>query len=166
MQCPFCKEQNQDKVIDSRATEGGRVIRRRRQCLMCRKRYTTYERVEEPVRMAVVKKDGAREPFDRNKLFTSIQRACWKRPIGAAAIGKVVDEIEEEVFRRFDREVPSRYIGAAAALRLRKLDMVAYLRFASIYEEFHEVGDFIAEAQDLIERTQRDAPGQQDLFHE
>lgn len=166
MQCPYCKEQSQDKVIDSRATEGGKVIRRRRQCLNCNKRFTTYERVEESIRLAVIKKDGTRAPYDRSKILAGLQRSCWKRPIAAEAIQRLVDEVEDEVFRSFDREVPSRFIGAAVATRLRKLDKVAYLRFASIYHEFQEVGDFIQEAQDIIDQGRRDAPGQQELFNE
>lgn len=166
MQCPFCKEQNEDKVIDSRATEGGAVIRRRRQCLKCNKRFTTYERVEELVRLSVIKKDGTRAPFDRSKIAASIQRASYKRPTPADVLQRVVDEVEEEIFRTFDREVQSRLIGALVAARLRKVDKVAYLRFASIYQEFQEVGDFIAEAQAVIDQGRREAPGQQELFNE
>lgn len=166
MQCPFCKEPNQDKVIDSRATEGGKVIRRRRHCLKCSKRFTTYERVEEFVRLAVIKKDGRRTPYDRSKVMGGLQRACWKREIPADALVKLVDEVEDEIFRAFDREVPSRVIGAMVATRLRRLDKVAYLRFASIEKEFQEVGDFIEEAQAVIDQSRREAPGQQELFHE
>lgn len=166
MQCPYCKEQNEDKVIDSRATEGGKVIRRRRQCLKCNKRFTTYERVEEPIRMVVIKKDGTRDAYDRNKLLGGVQRACWKRPIPSEGVQRLVDEVEDEVFRRFDREVPSRFIGERVAVRLRKLDKVAYLRFSSMYREFQEVGDFIQEAQDILEHGRTEAPGQQELFHE
>jgi len=166
MQCPYCKEQNQDKVIDSRATEAGAVIRRRRQCLKCNKRFTTYERVEELVRLSVIKKDGTRAPFDRAKIAAGIQRAAYKRPIPADVLQRVADEVEEEIFRTFDREVQSRLIGALVAARLRKVDKVAYLRFASIYQEFQEVGDFIAEAQAVIDQSRREAPGQQELFNE
>ncbi|MFO0974251.1 MAG: transcriptional regulator NrdR [Phycisphaerae bacterium] len=164
MQCPYCKEQNEDKVVDSRATDGGRVIRRRRQCTRCNKRFTTYERVEELIRLAVVKKDGSRAPFDRAKILASLQGACYKRPIAIEALQRVVDEVEDEIFKAFDREVPSRFIGARVAARLRQLDKVAYLRFASVYNEFQEVGDFIQEAQDILDRARRDAPGQQELF--
>jgi len=166
MQCPFCKEQNADKVIDSRATEGGKVIRRRRHCLKCNKRFTTYERVEELVRLAVIKKDGTRSPYDRAKIAAGLQRACWKRPIPADALQRLVDDVEDEVFRTFDREVDSRMIGALVAARLRKLDKVAYLRFASIYQEFQEVGDFIQEAQAVMDASRHEAPGQQELFNE
>lgn len=165
MQCPYCKEQNVDKVIDSRATEGGRVIRRRRQCLTCNKRFTTYERVEELNRLAVVKKDGSRAPFERGKILTSLQRACYKRQIPIVELQRVADEVEEEIFRAFDREVPSRFIGGRVAARLRDIDRVAYLRFASVYNEFQDVNDFIQEAQDLLDRARRDSPGQQELFN-
>lgn len=166
MQCPFCKEQRRDKVIDSRATEGGTVIRRRRECPACKRRYTTYERVEETNKLHVVKKDGSRVPYTREKLLGGLQRACWKRPIGAETLQAIVDEVEEEVFRKFDREVPSRHLGNALALRLRKIDHIAYLRFASLYHEFQVVDDFIQEAKDILDRDKTDLAGQQELFNE
>ncbi len=164
MQCPFCKEQK-DKVIDSRATEGGAVIRRRRQCGACRRRYTTYERIEESPRMSVIKKDGTRVPYDRNKLAGGLQRACWKRPISADQVQAIVNDVEDQVFRQFDREVGSGRIGMLVAAALRQVDKVAYLRFASMYHEFQIVDEFIEEARDIIERERQDAPGQQDLFN-
>ena len=166
MQCPFCKEQRTDKVVDSRATEGGAVIRRRRLCLACNKRFTTYERIEETNRLLVIKKDGSRAPFEHEKLLGGLQRACWKRPIGIEALEGLVNEVEEEVFRNFDREVPSFYLGNAIALRLRKLDKIAYLRFASLQQEFQLVDDFIQEAKDILDRDKQEVDGQQDLFHE
>jgi transcriptional repressor NrdR len=165
MQCPFCKEQRTDKVIDSRATEGGKVIRRRRLCLTCKRRFTTYERIEETTRLLVIKKDGSRVPFEHQKLLGGLERACWKRPIGMEVIEALVNDVEEEVFRKFDREVPSSYLGNAIAARLRKLDKVAYLRFASLYHEFQVVDEFIEEAKDIIDQEKREVPGQQDLFH-
>lgn len=165
MQCPFCKEQRTDKVIDSRATEGGKVIRRRRVCEACGKRFTTYERVEDSARLLVIKKDGSRAPFEHEKLLGGVQRACWKRPISVDQLQTLVDEVEEEVFRKFDREVPSSYLGRAVAVRLYKIDKVAYLRFASMYHEFQVVDDFIREAQDILARDQRDIIGQQELFN-
>ena len=164
MQCPFCKEQK-DKVIDSRATEGGVVIRRRRQCGACRRRYTTYERIEESSRLSVIKKDGTRVPYDRNKIAGGLQRACWKRPISADQIQAIVNDVEDQVFRQFDREVGSGRIGMLVAAALRRVDKVAYLRFASMYHEFQIVDEFIEEARDIIERERQDAPGQQDLFN-
>ncbi len=165
MQCPYCKEQ-EDKVIDSRATEGGAVIRRRRQCLGCNRRFTTYERIEATSRLLVIKKDGSRVPYEREKLLSGLQRACWKLPLGMEKLEALVDEVEEEVFRKFEREVPSSYLGNAVSSRLRKLDKVAYLRFASLYLNFKLVGDFIQEAQDILEKDLRDVPGQQDLFQD
>ncbi len=166
MQCPFCKEQRSDKVIDSRAAEGGTVIRRRRVCEACGKRFTTYERIEETSKLMVIKKDGRRVPYEREKLFGGIQRACWKRAISAETLNALVDAVEEDIFKNFDREVPSRHIGDAVAARLRKIDNVAYLRFASLYHEFEQVGDFIEEAKDILDRDKEDVPGQQELFHE
>ena len=166
MQCPFCKEQRSDKVIDSRAAEGGTVIRRRRVCEACGKRFTTYERIEETSKLMVIKKDGRRMPYEREKLFGGIQRACWKRAISAETLNALVDAVEEDIFKHFDREVPSRRIGDAVATRLRKIDNVAYLRFASLYHEFEQVGDFIEEAKDILDRDKDDVPGQQELFNE
>ena len=166
MQCPYCKEHRRDKVIDSRATEGGTVIRRRRECPACQRRYTTYERVEETNRLLVIKKDGSRVPYEREKLLGGIQRACWKRPIGADTLQSIVNEVEEEIFRDFEREVPSHVLGNAVAGRLRKIDKIAYLRFASLYHEFQVVDDFIQEAKDILDRDKTDVAGQQDLFHE
>ncbi|MCG8408125.1 MAG: transcriptional regulator NrdR [Phycisphaerales bacterium] len=165
MRCPYCKEQK-DKVIDSRATEGGAVIRRRRQCLACNRRYTTYERIETTSKLLVVKKDGNRDPYAREKLLGGVQRACWKRPLGMEILEDLVDEVEEEVFKKFDREVPSSYLGQAVSVRLRRLDKVAYLRYASLYHEFQLVDDFIQEAQDILERDQQEITGQQDLFQQ
>ena len=166
MQCPFCKEHTRDKVIDSRATEGGTVIRRRRECPECKRRYTTYERVEETNKLLVVKKDGSRVPYEREKMLAGLQRACWKRPVGFDVLQSLVNDVESEVFRDFDREVPSQHLGQAVAARLRKVDPVAYLRFASLYHEFQVVNDFIDEAKDILDRDKTDVEGQQDLFNE
>ena len=166
MQCPFCKEQRNDKVIDSRATEGGTVIRRRRECLACKRRYTTYERIEETNRLLVVKKDGSRVPYEREKILSGIRRACWKRPVPVESIEQIVDEVEEEVFRDFDREVPSSHLGNAVADRLRRVDKIAYLRFASLYHEFQVVDDFIQEAKNILDRDKTDVDGQQELFND
>ncbi|MBI5764423.1 MAG: transcriptional repressor NrdR [Planctomycetes bacterium] len=166
MLCPYCKQQQRDQVIDSRLTEGGTVIRRRRECPACKRRYTTYERIEETARLQVIKKDGSRVPYEREKLLGGVQRACWKRPISAAALQELIVEVEDEVFKRFDREVPSVYLGNAVAARLRRIDKIAYLRFASLYHEFQVVDDFIQEAQDILDRDKTDVDGQQDLFNE
>lgn len=165
MRCPYCKDQK-DKVIDSRATEGGTVIRRRRQCLVCTKRYTTYERVETTNKLLVIKKDGRRDPYLREKLVAGVQRACWKLSITMDQIESLVDGVEEEAFRKFDREIPSEYLGMAVTMRLRKLDKVAYLRYASLYQEFKVVGDFIDAARDILQSDRRDVAGQQALFED
>ncbi|MBX3475654.1 MAG: transcriptional regulator NrdR [Planctomycetes bacterium] len=141
MRCPFCKVDN-DRVVDSRSSSEGAVVRRRRECLACGKRFTTYERIEEtPLR--VIKKDGSRAPFDREKIRHGIQRACEKRPVSASQIEQVVQDIEDEVTKRFDREVPTRVIGELIMEKLKAVDSVAYVRFASVYREFKDTADFI-----------------------
>ncbi len=162
MLCPFC-EFDDDKVIDSRASEGGRVIRRRRQCLKCQKRYTTYERVEETVRLTVIKRDGSRVPFDREKILKGLRSACGKRPIAEEAKIKVVDQVEEEVHKQFDREVESRVIGEMVATRLKDLDEIAYVRFASEYFQFRNVGEIMQQLEELSLRV-KDVKGQQRAF--
>jgi len=165
MRCPFCSADD-DKVIDSRSTDGGRCIRRRRQCGACRRRYTTYERAEERIRLSVIKRDGTRVPFDRNRIRDSIGQAAYKRPVTEARIEQAVDEVEEWLAAKYEREVSSQVIGERVANVLRKVDQVAYVRFASVYRQFEDVGDFIEEAQDVIERESQDIPGQQNLFDE
>jgi transcriptional repressor NrdR len=163
MRCPFCKEDD-DKVIDSRATEGGRCIRRRRRCLRCSRRFTTYERIEEAVKLSVIKRDGSRVPYNRDSMLQGITRAAYKRPISSERIEQVVDEVEEYLVTNFEKEVSSQTIGERIAEVLRRVDKVAYVRFASVYRQFEDVGDFIDEAQDVIERSATDIPGQQNLF--
>ncbi len=165
MRCPFCNADD-DKVIDSRATDGSRGIRRRRECLSCKRRYTTYERPEERVRLSVIKRDGTRSPYDRRKVFESIRQAAFKRRITAERLEQAVDEVEEFITATFDKEVPSHAIGEKVAEVLRRVDKVAYVRFASVYRDFEDVGDFIDEAQDVIERSAEDIPGQQNLFEQ
>lgn len=144
MKCPFCK-QDDDKVIDSRSSGGGFSIRRRRQCLSCDRRYTTYEKIEEtPLR--VIKKDGSRVPYDREKMLTGLRKACEKRPISTDDLLALVDEVEGDVFDKFDREVASSYIGERIMERLQQLDKVAFVRFASVYREFQDISDFIKES--------------------
>jgi len=142
MQCPACGHDD-DKVVDSRSSEGGRVIRRRRECLACGRRYTTYERVEETLRLMVIKKDGSRVPYNREKLILGLQRACYKRPVADSQIRQIVEATEEEIFRRFEKEVPARFIGDTVSGYLRNVDQVAYIRFASVYRNFQDVGEFI-----------------------
>ncbi len=163
MRCPFCKEDD-DKVIDSRATEGAQCIRRRRRCLRCGRRFTTYEHIEESIKLAVIKRDGSRVPYNRRKMLEGIRRAAYKRPIPAERLEQVVDEVEEYLVSTFEKEVSSQTIGERIAAVLRRVDKVAYVRFASVYRQFEDVGDFIEEAQDVIQRSADDIPGQQDLF--
>ena len=149
MRCPFCRE-DRDKVIDSRSASDGAVIRRRRECLACERRYTTYERVEEtPLR--VVKKDGTRVPFDRQKVLTGLMKACEKRPIPTGTLEQVVDDIEREVNDSSVGEVPSRDIGELVMKKLRQLDQVAYVRFASVYREFQDIEEFFKELRPLLD---------------
>jgi transcriptional repressor NrdR len=143
VQCPYCDFQD-TRVIDSRLSEGKDAIRRRRECLSCAKRFTTYER-REPLRLVVIKRDGAREPFDRAKLHAGLTKACAKRPVPEEEIEYIVDEIEAELRERRRHEVTSRRLGDMALVRLRRLDMVAYLRFASVYRQYTDVDQFRSE---------------------
>ena len=163
MQCPYCKKDN-DKVIDSRATDAGKVIRRRRECLECAKRFTTYEHVEANTKLNVIKKDGNRVPFDREKVLKGLQQACYKRPVTAEAMLKIVDSVEEEVFAKHDREVESIEIGKAVAHRLKRVDPIAYVRYASVYKRFKDIGDLLDEVQDVIKTGKPDSPNQGTLF--
>lgn len=167
MRCPFCDaDKDHLKVIDSRSGEGGRAIRRRRRCLNCKKRFTTYERIEENVRLTVIKKDGTRVPFDRQKILTGLERACYKRPIKLEQIQRVADEVEEEVHRSYDKEVPSQVIGELVTERLRRLDQVAYVRFASVYRRFKTLDDLVQEAQAVLDAKRFEDPSQGRLFIE
>ena len=143
MQCPYCDFQD-TRVIDSRLSEGKDAIRRRRECLSCEKRFTTYER-REPLKLVVIKRSGTREPFERTKLRDGLLKACAKRPVPEEEIEYVVDEIEAELRERRRHEVTSRRLGDMALVRLRKLDMVSYLRFASVYRQYTDVDQFRSE---------------------
>ena len=161
MRCPFCKEE-QDKVIDSRSSDGGRIIRRRRQCLACNKRFTTYEKTSESFRMYVIKKDNSRVPYDREKIIAGLQKACYKRSVSAEQVRQIADKVEEDVFRNFDKEVTSSFIGESVIKHLRDVDKVAYIRFASVYRDFKDAGDLIDEITQAI--SQPDVAGQPKLF--
>ncbi len=152
MRCPFCGER-EDKVIDSRVSREGDVIRRRRECVACERRFTTYERVEE-VLPQVVKKDGRREPFDRLKIMSGLKRACEKRPIATEALERVADGIEARLQEEGRKEVPSREIGEAVMEALRELDAVAYVRFASVYRDFRGVDEFTQALRDFLGRKE------------
>lgn len=148
MLCPFCKK-SETKVVDSRDSEEF-VIRRRRQCMKCKRRFTTHERVEEPLQ--VIKKDGTRMPFDREKIRSGLEKACFKRPISAEQMDRIISDIEADIYENFEREVPSREIGEKVIEALRQLDQVAYVRFASVYREFQDVNDFVEELQPMLQQ--------------
>lgn len=162
MICPFC-EKDHDKVIDSRASEAGRVIRRRRECLACGKRFTTYERVEHSSRLMVVKRDGSRVPFDGDKVLAGILNACGKRPVAEVVKRRIVEEIEEELSREFEREVDSSVIGERVMARLREIDAVAYIRFASEHLQMATIEELKQELEELTARP-RGVRDQQALF--
>lgn len=161
MRCPKCGSL-EDKVIDSRLSKDGESIRRRRECLICEARYTTYEEIER-LELRTIKRDGRHEPFDRHKLTGSIVKACEKRPIGMDVIERTVEEIIQELESEQKREVPTRMIGAKVMEKLHPLDPIAYVRYASIYRQFQEIGDFIEEIQSF-ERRATNSPAQPELF--
>ncbi|NQU47402.1 MAG: transcriptional regulator NrdR [Planctomycetes bacterium] len=149
MRCPFCKADN-GRVIDSRSSSDGFSIRRRRECLDCSRRFTTYERMEEtPLR--VVKKDGSRVPFDRNQILKGLLKACEKRPVSLEQLEEITSSIERGLTEMFDREVGSKYIGQLVMDALKQLDQVAYVRFASVYREFKDVEQFIEELKPFLQ---------------
>ena len=168
MRCPFCNaDKDQLKVIDSRSCDGGTAIRRRRECTRCAKRFTTYEKIERPIRLMVVKKDGRRVPWDKQKILAGLERACFKRPVAEGDIIRIADEVEEEVFNAHDREVPTVAIGQLVIDKLRRLDQVAYVRFASVYRQFKTLEELVDEARAVIDaRRYEDPPGQGRLFVE
>ena len=163
MRCPYCKE-DRDKVIDSRASDGGRVIRRRRECLDCSRRFTTYEKIGESFKLNVVKKDNSRVPYDREKMIAGIQKACYKLPISFEQVQQVADKVEEDVFQKFDKEVSSPFIGESVMRHLRGVDNVAYIRFASVYRSFKDAGELIEEVSEVIKSS--GIEGQPKLFDE
>jgi transcriptional repressor NrdR len=148
MKCPFCRVDN-DRVIDSRSSQDGLAIRRRRGCLGCGRRFTTYERPEETT-IRVVKKDGSRVPFDRDKIRRGLERACWKRSINSRQIERATVAIENDVYRSFDTEVESSQLGELVLEHLRDLDEVAFVRFASVYRQFNDVHDFFEELRPML----------------
>ena len=148
MRCPFCDNQ-ETKVIDSRPTEDGHAIRRRRECERCSRRFTTYEKVEEVILM-VVKKDGSREAFDRRKIMNGIIKACEKRPVTVATMENMVDLIERGLNNMMEKEIESSFIGELIMDQLKDVDQVAYVRFASVYRQFTDVNTFVAEIEKLL----------------
>ena len=155
VRCPFCRH-DETKVIDSRNSQDF-SIRRRRECLGCEKRFTTYERMEEsPVR--VIKKDGTRVPFDRNRIRSGVEKACYKRPISPEQIDQLTGKVESLIYEDGEREVPTRRIGEFVFSALRDLDHVAFVRFASVYREFQDVHDFVEELQPMLDGRRRETP--------
>ncbi len=162
MICPYCGK-DEDKVIDSRAADGGRMVRRRRECLGCERRFTTYERVEQTARLMVVKRDGTRVPFSRENVLRGVLSACGKRPVAEEVKEHLVDAVEDELHRDYDREVQSREIGDRVMAKLRDVDEVAYIRFASEYLKFKSVDDIMKQLEQLNSRV-KDVKEQQRLF--
>jgi transcriptional repressor NrdR len=154
MKCPFCGHL-EDKVVDSREAKDGDSIRRRRECLGCTKRFTSYERIDE-IPYMVVKKDGKREAFDRNKIMAGLLRACEKRPISANQLESIVDLVEQYVQESNERERPTSELGKIIMTRLKELDKVAYVRFASVYLEFEDVSEFMTELKYLVRSRDRE----------
>ena len=150
MTCPFCGHRH-DRVIDSRESKEGTTIRRRRECLKCTRRFTTYERSDE-VPFMVVKRDGRREKFDRQKVLEGLLKACEKRPVPVSKLAECVDEVEARLAESPDREIPVTVVGELLLKRLRHLDKIAYVRFASVYRDFQDVEAFLAELKDTLQR--------------
>ena len=148
MKCPFCRH-IEDKVIDSRSSNEDKSVRRRRECMKCKKRFTTYEYVEETPLM-VIKKDGRREAFDRNKVISGILKACERRPVSVQKVEGVVDRVEIQLQKNFDKEVKAPAIGEIVMAELQKIDEVAYVRFASVYRQFKDINQFMKELKDLL----------------
>lgn len=152
MKCPFCAHV-QDRVVDSREGKDGLVIRRRRECLGCKRRFTSYERIEQ-ITYRLIKKDGRREAFDRQKIMSGLLRACEKRPVPLKALEEIADEIEAMLQDSADKELTTEKVGARVMVRLRELDKVAYVRFASVYRRFEEPTDFMDELKGLLDRRE------------
>lgn len=151
MKCPFCGELK-DRVVDSRESRDGHAVRRRRECLSCNRRFTSYEEIED-IPYMVVKNDGSREDFDRKKLLAGLHRACQKRPIPVTELQAILEAVEQKLHEQEDREISTRTIGRLIMRRLKKLDQVAYVRFASVYRKFEDVDAFMEELQKLVNRN-------------
>jgi transcriptional repressor NrdR len=167
MRCPFCDAEKESlQVIDSRTCEGGKAVRRRRKCLGCSKRFTTYERVEQAKRLMVVKRDGRRIPWNKEKILTGLERACFKRPVPETELLRIADEVEEEAFSGHDREIPTTVVGEMVTNRLRRVDQVAYVRFASVYKHFKTLEELVDEARAVLDARRFEDPDQGRLFLE
>ncbi len=163
MRCPSCRDSD-NKVIDSRMTENGEAVRRRRECLACHRRFTTKERVEQELRLAVVKANGQRVPYNRENVTRGVARACTKLDVPDGRVDSLVDRVEEDLFNRHEREVKSEQIGSYVGQHLRKLHPVAYVRFMSVHRKFRSIDEFIAEISDVRVLEANDDPEQQSLF--
>lgn len=152
MHCPFCRD-GESKVVDSRLSQPTE-IRRRRECLQCTRRFTTYERIEQAP-LKVIKKEGLRVPFDRDKIRSGLEKACYKRPVTNEQIDEIISTVEQEIYQGFEREVPSRYIGEKVFELLKEVDQVAFVRFASVYREFKDVNDFVDELGPMLKARER-----------
>jgi transcriptional repressor NrdR len=150
VRCPFC-QYDHDRVMDSRASEDGYVIRRRRECLHCKRRFTTYERLDE-LGIKVVKKDGVREPYSREKIRAGLSKACWKRPISDDQIESIISDVEGYIYAHCESEIESSKVGELVMEKLAQVDQVAYVRFASVYRQFKDVRDFVDELQPMLKR--------------
>ena len=153
MRCPFCMK-DKDRVVDSRASDAGRTIRRRRLCLACQRRFTTYEKTNDGFKLTVIKKDKSRVPYFRDKVVRGLEKACYKRPVPAELIQRIADKTEEYIFRRYDKEVPSAVIGEQIMRYLRGVDNISYIRFASIYRDFDNAIDLIEEVSRVINEAE------------
>ncbi len=145
---------DQDRVVDSRSSDGGRTIRRRRHCLSCKRRFTTYEKTNDGFKLTVIKRDKSRVPYARDKVLAGLEKACYKRSVSAEQIQGIADKTEEHIFRRYDKEIPSTVIGELAMKYLRAVDNIAYIRFASIYREFASAADLIKEVTRAIDEAE------------
>lgn len=164
MRCPSCGEKNENKVIDSRLTEGGAVVRRRRMCQTCSRRFTTKERLEEEVRLTIVKQSGSRVPYERDKIFRGIHLACNKLPVTEEQMEEIVGRVEEDLFRNHDRVAATEDIGRYVGRYLRQLNQVAYVRFMSVHRKFGTIEEFVDEIRDVRDRVAAEAPDQTMLF--
>ena len=165
MRCPLCQGHN-TRVLDSRMTEGGEAVRRRRMCTDCKRRFTTKERPEAEIRISVTKADGSRVPYQRDKVLAGIEHACYKLPISETAIQRAVDQVEGDIVQNNDRGVSSEQIGAYVGRALRSLNQVAYVRFMSVHRKFANVDEFVEVIRDVQEHVARETPSQQALFTE
>ena len=164
MRCPSCKELNADKVIDSRLTDAGSAVRRRRVCTACGRRFTTKERTESELRLSVVKRDGHRVPYRRDNIVRGVRHACYKLDIDDCQIERLVDRVEEDIYRDHERQITTEQIGWYVTAQLRQLNQIAYVRFMSVFRKFKDVGEFVDEINDVTVRAAAESPDQHTLF--